>query len=345
MSRTLDKRRGLIISGVVIFLLISLVAVTSRDRPQATWFERMVRDALIPLQSVLSNTTYGIAKNLAMFRELGRLRAENQALRAEVSRLQTANSQMEEYRRENQRWKKLLDFREASVHKLLAAQVVARDTSNWFNTLVINKGEADGVKKGMPVISDEGVVGQVRQVNPHSSVVLLILDSKSAVGGQIQESRDFVLVEGSTDRLGTGEVKPLGPHTKLRKGDHVVTSGLGEVFPKGLPLGRIEQVTKGRFGLSAKGILTPAVNFARLEEVFVVVRVSTQLDEGAYPAYSGNRRPQEKAQPAKKNAPASAGQAAPAGQNPANPNPPAENNPSASAQPVEKPASGNGEGN
>lgn len=196
---------------------------------------------------------------------------ENRSLKMVITRLKTENASLKEARRENERWRRLLEFVRSSPVSMVPAQVIGRDPSNWFGYVTINKGKAHGLRAGLPVVTAEGVVGMVRQVTAHTASVLLILDSRSAIGGQVAETRDYVLVEGSNERLGTAVVKPLAPEVKLRRGATIITSGLGEVFPKGLAVGRIERVVKGKYGLAPYGVLQPAVNFGRLEEVAVLV--------------------------------------------------------------------------
>jgi rod shape-determining protein MreC len=171
---------------------------------------------------------------------------------------------------------------------MVTAQVIGREPENWFNNIIINKGRVAGLSANMPVVTEEGVVGVVRQVADESAVVMLVTDSKSAVGGLIADSRDYVLVEGSAERLGTAVVRPLGAEIRLKAGQEVITSGLGELFPKGLRIGRIQRVIKGRYGLSPSGVLIPSVNFSRLEEVAVIVRSKVTVGTPVIPPGEGS---------------------------------------------------------
>lgn len=251
-------------------VLLGLAYSTARQRPELSVVERAVRDGLAPLQYALSQSFYRLR---AAFQTVGAIRTaqeENRRLKQVIVRLRTENASLKEARRENERWQRLLDFVHNSPISMVPAQVIGRDPSNWFGYVVINKGSRDGLRSNLPVVTEQGVVGVVRQVTSHTASVLLLVDSRSAIGGQVAETRDYVLVEGSSIRLGTAVVKPLAPEVKLRRGATIITSGLGEVFPKGLTLGRVEQVVKGRYGLAPYGVLRPAVNFGRLEEVTVL---------------------------------------------------------------------------
>lgn len=258
--------------GVVVVVLLGLAYSTARQRPKVSLLERAVREGLAPVQYAVSQSLYRLR---GVFRSLAAIRAaheENRQLKRVIARLRTENAALKEAARENERWRRLLKFAGNPEVTMVPAQVIGRDPSNWFGHVTINKGRRDGLRPNLPVITDEGVVGLVRQVTDHTASVLLMLDSRSAVGGQVAETRDYVLVEGSSTNLGTALVKPLASEVKLRKGQTIITSGLGQVFPKGLVVGRIERVVKGRYGLAPSGVLRPAVNFARLEEVAVLLR-------------------------------------------------------------------------
>lgn len=269
-ARGIRQRKRLLVMGGVVAILLALAYSTARHRPEVSLVEETIRDGLAPVQYAVSQSLYRLR---AAARSAAAIRAaheENRRLKQVITALRTENASLREARRENERWRRLLDFVRTPAARMVPAQVIGRDPANWFGYITINKGRRDGVRPGLPVVTAEGVVGVVRQVTGRTASVLLILDSRSAVGGQVAETRDYVLVEGSSTELGNALVKPLAPEIRLRPGQTVITSGLGQVFPKGLVVGRIERVVKGRYGLAPYGILRPAVNFGRLEEVAVL---------------------------------------------------------------------------
>ncbi|MDI6870525.1 MAG: rod shape-determining protein MreC [Bacillota bacterium] len=286
------QRRRLLVIGAVVFVLLGLAYSTARQRPEVSLVEQAVRDGLAPVQYAVSQSLYRLREALRTVGAIRRAQEENRRLKQVIARLRAENASLQEARRENERWRRLLGFTQSAAIDMVPAQVIGRDPTNWFGYVVINKGSRHRLRPNLPVVTEEGVVGMVRQVTPYTASVLLLLDSRSAIGGQVAESRDYVLVEGSTARLGTAVVKPLAPEIRLQTGATIITSGLGQIFPKGLVIGRIEEVVKGRYGLAPYGILRPAVNFARLEEVAVLVGgvpapASAPADqEGATPSAS-----------------------------------------------------------
>ena len=168
---------------------------------------------------------------------------------------------------ENKRLRKFVNFTASVPATYVAAQVIARDPSPWFKTIVIDKGTDEGLEKGSPVLVSEGIVGQIIQVAKDFSRVLLITDRNSAVDALVQETRVRGMVKGNNKdtcsfvyTLRKDEVKP---------GEMIVSSGLDRVFPKGLRIGRILDVKKVHSQLFQDIIIQTSVDFDKLEDVLV----------------------------------------------------------------------------
>ncbi|WP_454949485.1 rod shape-determining protein MreC, partial [Dialister invisus] len=143
----------------------------------------------------------------------------------------------------------------------------------WTNTMVIDCGVNQGLKKYMPVIVPEGLVGFVSEVYTESARVQLLIDPRTMVGGIIQRpaSRVASMVSGNTGKLGVLSFVNIVKEDDVIKGDVVITSGYGGVYPKGLVIGSIQQVTDDSGKLSLDADIKPAVDFGHLEEVFVIM--------------------------------------------------------------------------
>jgi rod shape-determining protein MreC len=151
---------------------------------------------------------------------------------------------------------------------MLPAQIIGTDPSSWFRTIIIDKGTKHGVQRGMAVVAPEGVVGYVLQISPHCAKVLLITDFNSSVDVLIQRSRGKGVAEGNGENR--CRLKYATRKEDIQPGDMVVTSGMGGRYPKGLVIGKISKVDKKSYGLFQKAEIVPSVNFAKLEEVFVI---------------------------------------------------------------------------
>jgi rod shape-determining protein MreC len=168
-------------------------------------------------------------------RELSQMRTKLSQLQAELWRVQ-------ELIEENQRLRKLLGLAKDLSRPYIAAEVIAIGGSNWFHTLVINKGSQDGIREGAPVLCHEGLVGRVWEVRSHHSIVLLLTDRHSAVGVMLTEHEGaYGIVKGTGKRW--CELIHLSKHVVPKKGEVLLTSGLGGVFPKGIPVGEVVSVS------------------------------------------------------------------------------------------------------
>ncbi|MBM4277715.1 MAG: rod shape-determining protein MreC [Deltaproteobacteria bacterium] len=259
------------IPTVVILLLLSaliLVSLRVKERKGVAFMDGLLMEVCSPFQK---GSTFVIKKIKGVcegYLFLIHLRRENEELKKRMADLQRENDQMREMVLSHERLRKLLQFRETLSSTAIAAEVVGRDPSSWFKSVTINKGEKDGVRKGMAVISPEGVIGQILKTAPSHSVVLLITDYNSAIDSIIQRTRAKAIVKGGGENR--CQLKYLLRAEDVVAGDRVVTSGLGGNFPKGLMIGEIREVDKKGHGIFQYAELAPSVDFTRLEEVLVI---------------------------------------------------------------------------
>ncbi len=171
----------------------------------------------------------------------------------------------------NTRLRNLIDFQKNISERVMAAEVVGKDPSTWFKTVIIDKGEVDGLFKGLPVVISQGIVGQVIEVSNHYSKVMLIIDSNSAVDSLVQRTRARGVIKGaSTDQCRLDYVLRKND---VRIGDTIVSSGLDGVYPKGLRIGYVSQVIEHDADIFHEVIISPFVDFEKLEEVLVILEV------------------------------------------------------------------------
>ncbi|MGE5560637.1 MAG: rod shape-determining protein MreC [Chloroflexota bacterium] len=275
------RSRPLILSLVAVVLIISLMSVTTRERERVSQVEEKVIEALAPLEAGLHVISDWIEARVQSVAELGRLRADNARLRAELERLTALETEYWDLRNENERMKSLLDFKQESPHRLVAAQVIGRNADNWFSSITINRGSDVGVAKDMPVITTAGLVGRVVKVTPHTATVMLLLDPSSGAGGMVQRSGDAGIVIGQgTDKTSPIVINLFARDADVMVGDTIITSGLGGTFPKGLLIGQVEQVSLHDYGLYRAATIKPAADFGRLQEVMVVIRAAASPEEG-----------------------------------------------------------------
>ncbi len=221
----------------------------------------------VPL-AVFSAVDRGLTELWDGYVALQHVREENRALRKEIEELKEQNSQLREAAAATQRLAALLELKQKGTPQTLAAQVIGRDATNRYRAVLLNKGETDGVKPEMGVITPAGVVGRVVKTTNSFSVVLLITDPNNAVPGLIQRTRDEGIVEGTAE--GGARLKYIPLLSTVRVGDRVVTSGLTGGFPRGLMIGTVTSVEKEEGALFQSAEILPEVDVSKLEEVLVI---------------------------------------------------------------------------
>ncbi len=220
-----------------------------------------------PLRAV-SGVQEGTAELWDGFIMLRGVAEENQKLRRELEYLKGQNDQLRESAAATERLTALLEFKKQANLSMVAAQVIGRDTGNWYRTILLNKGQSDGFKPDMGVVTPAGVVGRIVKTTAATSVVLLVTDPNNAIAGLIQRTRDEGIVEGTTQAQARLKYIPL--LSNARPGDQVVTSGLVGGFPRGLAIGTITKIDKDEGALFQSAELTPDVDVGRVEEVLVI---------------------------------------------------------------------------
>jgi rod shape-determining protein MreC len=198
------------------------------------------------------------------------VRRENLRLREEIKGLNNRFVTAEETAQANQRLEKLLGMKNSLKISTLPAMVVGEDLTAWFRTLLIDRGSSSGITEGMAVVASDGVVGQIVKVAPSSSRVLLLTDHASGIAATIQRSRARGVVKGKGEGLCSLEFATREEDVKI--GDMVITSGIGGIFPKGIPIGEVTMVKRGEYGIFQTVTIRPATNISHLEELLVVLR-------------------------------------------------------------------------
>ena len=249
----------------VLFLLSSNI----RKRPAWGPAGQLIIEITAPFQKLAKNTIGLVEEFWFNYFYLINARRENRTLKAEIDVLRMENSRYRELLITLDRLQELLQFRQTIKRPVLAAQVTGRDPTGWFKSVIIDKGSSEGLKLDLPVVNSLGVVGRVVSVSPNFAKVLLIIDQNSSVDCLIQRSRSRGMVKGLS--AGICKLSYMVKSGDLVAGDMVVTSGLGGIFPKGLPVGIVLRVDEHPGELFKEVIIGPEVDFSKLEEVLVIL--------------------------------------------------------------------------
>ena len=276
----MTKFRWLLNLGIIVvvgFFLLNLARFTAMERADITPVEKGMKNIVAPLQGGATSTVQKVKDFFILFQEIKNLREENQELKKIVSEQVQQINQLEDYALENLRLKDLLEYKDITSEdfNLLTAKVIARNSNNWYDTVIINRGSNDGVQKDMPLITHQGLVGRVINVSPRASEVLLIIDQQGSVGARVRETRETPgVIEGIGD--GSNKLAMIHmPHDAEIEVDHtIVTSGLGGLYPPGIRIGRVISIEEESNGLMKRATVEPFVDFGKLEEVLVILDVS-----------------------------------------------------------------------
>jgi len=264
-SRPVKQIVGLVALAVVCAGLL----VSSIGRGEFSGPHKLILEVLGTAQAGFSGLTGVSGGIFSDYIDLLSVRDENARLREEIKKYQVINIKYREAMATSTRLEMLLALKETLPPPTLTALIQGRDPSLWFKTVTVNRGSSDGVGKDMPVVTVEGVVGQVIDSGPHYAKVLLANDPNSAIEVLLQESR----VQGVLKGTGTGyRMHYVLKNNEVKVGDLVVTSGQSDVFPKGLPVGVVSKVNNNERGMFLGIEVEPSVNFAGLEHVIIILK-------------------------------------------------------------------------
>lgn len=265
--RSLHGARRLAL-GLFACLLAALLLFPAQSQGLLEYFDGPVGQVLrLPLE-VVSSLDQAVADSWRRYVALQGVSEENQRLRQDMEWLRGENHRLREEAAATQRLTELLHFKEQTSSAMVAAQVIGRDATNRYRSVILNKGEHDGIHPDMGVITPAGVVGRVVKTTGGTSVVLLMTDPNNAIAGLIQRTRDEGIVEGTLN--GRVRLKYIPMLSGVIEGDRVVTSGLVGSFPRGLAIGTIMAIDKEEGALFQRAELKPEVDVDRVEEVLVI---------------------------------------------------------------------------
>lgn len=259
-------RLVILVGCVLTMALIFLVSTLGSQKFGS--MHQLLFEAAGPFQATLSKGSSYLYSLKEEYLGLLSVREENKRLWQELQESRAALHKSREAMASNARLRRLLDFKNNSDFPVLAANVIGKDPSLWFRSLIIDRGTSDGVGRGAPVVNSEGVVGQVFEAAPSYSKVLLAIAPSSAIDVLLQKSRVRGILKG-TGSL-TYRLEYILKTVEVEEGDQVVTAGYGGVFPTGLSVGVVSKVIKKRRGMFHEIEVTPSVDYKTLENLLII---------------------------------------------------------------------------
>jgi rod shape-determining protein MreC len=262
--------------------------------------EGIVLQLLTPFQRISSTLTGRVIDANQTLRHARDLEARNRQLESLVDQLMIENVRLKEFEAQNEDLRKKLNFSETHPEYILQAaevkgRVIGAEPNNLLAILIIDVGKRHGIDKGMPVVTERGLVGHIHTVGTNWSKVLLIIDPSSSVAAMVQSSRTQGIVSG---HLGQDLVMNYIPQNEqIAVGDVVLTSGMGGKYPKTLVIGQVTEVQRQDIETFQRAVVHPSVNFEQLETVLVITSFNPIDVAGALAPTSSTDEPQTDTEP------------------------------------------------
>ncbi|MFG6331191.1 MAG: rod shape-determining protein MreC [Lachnospiraceae bacterium] len=281
------RRERFTIPGKYILFVLTVLCVGAMSLSFLTDFDGGALNVisgyvLVPVQRGINSAGGWLRSRVENLEDLAAVKSENALLKEQIADLTLENNSLLQERYELEELRKLyeLDSEYRSLDKI-AANVIGKDTGNWFHMFIIDKGAEDGVRVDMNVIAGGGLVGIVTKTGPDWAQVRSIIDDMSNVSAMILKNSDLCYVRGDLQMMteGTMQLNELrDQNDEVEQGDKVVTSHVSAKFHKGILIGYVNEVTMDANNMTKSGSLTPAVDFGHLSTVLVITDLKQQVD-------------------------------------------------------------------
>lgn len=267
--------KKLIFLLISIIILVALIGFSMREKENVSWPEQFVRDSVGFVQQIFHTPTQYVVGFLEDIKDLQNTYEENEKLKARLDEYLNLQTEVERLKDENEKLRENLDVQDDySKYSPIQATVIGRNPDRWDEMIIINKGKLQGVEKNMAVITPQGLIGKVKYATQFSATVQLMstTDPQNRISAVIQgkEGKVYGLIEGYDSKKKMLLMKKIDFDVDVEVGANIITSGLGKVFPSGLPIGTVEEVEVDEYGLTQTAYVKPAADFYDLTQVMVV---------------------------------------------------------------------------
>ena len=266
--------------GWVIGIIMAIALIMYSITYGSNIVTQGVNDVTNILGRLVSYPANSINDFIDSVNDLSNTYQENQSLKQKIDTIHELEVQLSELKRDNQKMKETLKLQDTlNDYTLVNATVIARNPDTWRDVITINKGSNDGIQPQMSVMSDNGLVGKVMDVNPTSARVALLSNADNTlvrVAAMIQNEKEpiYGTITGYDDKSNMLVMSQIQATQDIKVGDKVVTSGLGGISPNSLYIGTVEEVAMDRFGLYKEVKIRPAADTNDVRYVTVVIRTS-----------------------------------------------------------------------
>ncbi|GEN49722.1 rod shape-determining protein MreC [Alkalibacterium pelagium] len=272
--------KKMIVLLISVILFVSLISISLRSGDNTPFLQQASNDITAVLGRVFTRPANAVTRVFESVSDLQNTYEENQRLKIEIDKIYERQAEINVLRDENQRLGEELDLQSSLTdYRTISGTVISRNPDNWVDQIVVDRGSQDGVEVGMPVMSSNGLIGRISEVNPTSSKVVLLTNidqTANQVSSEIIMEEEIVygLISGydsSNDRLVMSQITST---IEIEEGDLITTSGLGGVIPRGLVIGEVDEVTMDAHGLAQQVFVNPAADFENIRYVTIINRLA-----------------------------------------------------------------------
>ncbi|WEG14051.1 rod shape-determining protein MreC [Pullulanibacillus sp. KACC 23026] len=281
------NNKKLIILLTSLIILVALIGFSMKEREQISWPEQFVHDTVGLFQYTFSKPARYVAGFFQNLQDIRNVYEENKVLKSHLQKYAELDSNYQVLKSQYDELKKQLNISsipDLTDYKSYVAFVIGRSFDNWNQQITVNKGLKQGIKKGMPVVTADGFIGKVTEVSQFTSVVTLVTDPSNynQISAEVIKSGVPIdgMIEGYDDKKNELLFKKIPIDAKITKGDKVVSSGLGKVYPQGILIGTVTKVSTDQYGLTKTAEVKPAANFNNIEYVDILERLAPSVSGG-----------------------------------------------------------------
>lgn len=273
----LNKYKKWIFTLIIIACITAAILTVNRTKPSI--IEDTFGVVIIPVQSLNTNVSGWFKDKISVFTNFKDIENENASLKKEIESKAELENRVKLLEAENQKLNNLLDTdSKYSDYPKITAKIIAKDPGNWYDTFIIDRGSQDGLKKNMVVLASGGLVGRIKECGPFYSKVVSLIDDSDAVSSKSLRTDDIGFIRGDLTKKNLCRMEYIDNDAEIIEGDEIVTSHLSEIYPPGITIGYVKEITSDTNTLTKVAIIEPTVDFKHLENVLVITQSYEKTD-------------------------------------------------------------------
>ncbi|MCC5895067.1 MAG: rod shape-determining protein MreC [Alkalibacterium sp.] len=272
--------KKMIVLLVSVIMFVSLLSLSIRSGDSIPFLQQASNDITAVLGRVFSRPANALTTVFESVSDLQNTYEENQRLKTEIDKIYERQSEISVLRDENLRLGEELELQNSLTDfRTISGTVISRNPDSWVDQIIVDRGSQDGVEVGMPVMSGNGLIGRISEVNPTSSKVVLLTNieqTANQVSSEIIMEEEIVygLISGYDNNNNRLVMSQITSTIEINEGELITTSGLGGVIPRGLVIGEVEEVTMDAHGLAQQVYVRPAADFENIRYVTIINRLA-----------------------------------------------------------------------